>query len=147
STLEGNNWGQGVYIEGRPEPGPNAHNGASWDRVSPNFFKTIGQPVIRGRGITEHDTAASPLVAVVNQAFVKKFFPNEDPIGHHFGTSDQKYSGSYEIVRVVADAKYINPRSPCRPMFFLAVSQQNTAFNDPSEITGEVWWLCINSIT
>ena len=147
STLEGNNWGQGVYIEGRPEPGPNAHNGASWDRVSPNFFETIGQPVIRGRGITEHDTAASPLVAVVNQAFVKKFFPNEDPIGHHFGTSDQKYSGSYEIVGVVADAKYNNPRSPFRPMFFRPLSQQNTAFKDPAEITGEGWSLYINSIT
>jgi len=147
STLEGNNWGQGVYIEGRPEPGPNAHNGASWDRVSPNFFETIGQPVIRGRGITEHDTAASPLVAVVNQAFVKKFFPNEDPIGHHFGTSDQKYSGSYEIVGVVADAKYNNPRSPFRPMYFRPLSQQNTAFKDPAEITGEGWSLYINSIT
>ncbi|HEX6879035.1 MAG TPA: ABC transporter permease, partial [Terriglobales bacterium] len=79
STLEGNNWGEGVQVEGRPEPGPNERNGSSWDRVSPRFFETVGQPVIRGRGITDADTATSQMVAVVNQAFVKKFFPNEDP--------------------------------------------------------------------
>jgi len=147
STLEGNNWGEGVYIEGRPAPGPNAHNGSSWDRVSPRFFETVGQPVIRGRGFTDHDTATSPMVAVVNQAFVKKFFPSEDPIGHRFGTSDQKYSGSYEIVGVVADAKYNSPRGPFRTMFFRPLSQQNTAFKDPSDVTGERWSMYINSIT
>src|SRR5580698_4658895 len=80
STLEGNNWGEGIYVEGRPAPGPEAQNNSSWDRVSPHFFDTIGQPVIRGRGFTEQDTATSRMVAVVNQAFVKKFFPKEDPI-------------------------------------------------------------------
>jgi predicted permease len=75
SALEGNNWGEGVYVEGRPAPGPEEHNGSSWDRVSPHFFETIGQPVIRGRGFSEQDTATSRMVAVVNQAFVKKFFP------------------------------------------------------------------------
>ena len=55
------------------------------------------------------------MVAVVNQAFVKKFFPKEDPIGHHFGTFDQKYAGDYEIVGIVADAKYNNPRDQCAP--------------------------------
>ena len=79
SPLEGNNWGEGVYVEGRPAPRPEEHNGSSWDRVSPQFFQTIGQPVIRGRGFTDQDTATSAMVAVVNQAFVKKFFPKEDP--------------------------------------------------------------------
>ncbi|HET7212748.1 MAG TPA: ABC transporter permease, partial [Terriglobia bacterium] len=106
SALEGNNWGEGIYVEGRPAPGPEEHNGSSWDRVSPHFFETIGQPVIRGRGFSEQDTATSRMVAVVNQAFVKKFFPKEDPIGRHFGTFDQKYAGDYEIVGIVADATY-----------------------------------------
>jgi predicted permease len=147
STLEGNNWGEGVYIEGRPAPGPDAHNGSSWDRVSTRFFETVGQPVIRGRGFTEQDTATSPMVAVVNQRFVKKFFPNEDPIGHHFGTDDQKYAGSYEIVGVVADAKYTNPREEVRPMYFRPLTQQNTSLKEPSAITGETWSMFINSIT
>lgn len=130
SPLEGNNWGEGVYIAGRPAPGPNAHNGASWDRVSMHFFETVGQPVIRGRGFTEQDTATSPMVAVVNEAFVKKFFPNEDPIGHHFGTYDQKYAGNYEIVGVVANAKYNNPRDDFRAMYFRPLGQRDMTFTE-----------------
>ncbi len=147
STLEGNNWGEAVYVEGRPEPGPEAHNGSSWDRVSPHFFETIGQPVVRGRGFTEQDTATSRMVAVVNQAFVKKFFPNEDPMGRHFGTFYQKYAASYEIVGIVADAKYNNPRDPVRPMYFRPIAQLNMTFKERSSITAEAGSLFPNSIT
>jgi predicted permease len=147
STLEGNNWGEEVFVEGRPDPGPNAHNGSSWDRVSPKFFETVGQPVIRGRGFTDADTATSQSVAVVNQAWVKKFFPNkEDPIGRHFGVFEVKYSGSFEIVGVVADAKYTNPRQEVRPMYFRPLTQQLKA-ETPNERMAEGRSLFINSIT
>jgi predicted permease len=125
STLEGNNWGESIYVEGRPAPGPEENHNSSWDRVSPQFFQTIGQPIVRGRGFTDQDTATSQMVAVVNQAFVKKFFPKEDPIGHHFGVFDQKYAGNFEIVGIVADAKYSNPRDPYRPMYFRPMTQFN----------------------
>ncbi|MFZ0861312.1 MAG: ABC transporter permease [Candidatus Sulfotelmatobacter sp.] len=147
STLEGNNWGEEVYVEGRPAPGPEAHNGSSWDRVSPHFFETIGQPVLRGRGITEQDTATSRMIAVVNQAFVKKFFPSEDPIGRHFGTFDQKYSADYEIVGIVADAKYTDPREPVHPMYFRPMTQLNTTIKERTFITAETRSLFPNSVT
>jgi predicted permease len=147
STLEGNNWGEGIRIEGRPEPGPEANIGSSWDRVSPHFFETVGQPVIRGRGITEQDTATSRMVAVVNQTFVKKFFPKEDPIGHHFGTFNQKYAGDYEIVGVVADAKYNNPRDEYRPMYFRPITQLNKTIAEKSAITAESRSMFPNSVT
>ena len=86
--------------------------------------------MIRGRGFTEQDTATSRMVAVVNQAFVKKFFPKEDPIGRHFGTFDQKYAGDYEIVGIVADAKYNNPREEYRPMYFRPLTQYNRGFKE-----------------
>ena len=146
SPLEGNNWGEGVYIEGRPEPGPNAHNGSSWDRVSTHFFDTVGQPVIRGRDFTEQDTASSQMVAIVNQAFVKKFFPNEDPLGRHFGNNGQQFAGSYEIVGVVADAKYNNPRGAYRPFYYRPLTQRNTRFDKPADATGENWSMFIDSI-
>ena len=146
STLEGNNWGEQVFVEGRPDPGPNAHNGSSWDRVSPKFFETVGQPVIRGRGFTDADTATSQKVAVVNQAFVKKFFPKEDPIGRHFGIFELKFSGSFEIVGVVADAKYTNPRRDVRPMYFRPLDQQ-LVVTDPNEVMAEGRSLYINSVT
>ena len=147
SALEGNNWGEGVYVEGRPAPGPEEHNGSSWDRVSPHFFETVGQPVIRGRGLSEQDTTTSRMVAVVNQAFVKKFFPKEDPLGQHFGTFDQKYAGDYEIVGIVADAKYNNPREEYRPMYFRPLSQYNQSFKEAQMAIAEGRSLFPNSIT
>ena len=147
STLEGNNWGEGVVIEGRPAPGPEAHNGSSWDRVSPHFFETVGQAIVRGRGFTDQDTATSRMVSVVNQAFVKKFFPNEDPIGHHFGTNGPGSSSNYEIVGIVSDAKYNNPREPVRPMYFRPMTQLNTTLKERSAITGETRSIFPNSIT
>jgi macrolide transport system ATP-binding/permease protein len=124
TPLEGDNWGEGVFIQGRPEPGPNDSVGASWVRVSPEFFDIIGQHLQRGRGITIQDTATSLPVAVVNQAFVKKFFPKgEDPIGVHFGVSGVKSSSDFEIVGVVSDVKYNNVRRPVRAMYFRPLLQ------------------------
>jgi len=147
STLEGNNWGESVFVEGRPAPGPEDHNGSSWDRVSPQFFRTIGQPVIRGRGFTDQDTATSQMVAVVNQAFVKKFFPKEDPIGRHFGVFDQKYASNFEIVGVVADAKYTSPRDEVRTMYFRPMTQFNRNVTGANFFMAESRSVYPNSIT
>jgi predicted permease len=147
STLEGNNWGEAVYVDGRPAPGPNAHIGSSWDRVSPRFFETVGQPVIRGRGFTDSDTATSQKVAVVNQAFVRKFFPKEDPIGRHFGVFDQRYSASFEIVGIVADAKYTNPRDEVRTMYFRPLTQEMSGLTEANFLRAEGSSMYINSVT
>ena len=146
STLEGNNWSEGIRVEGRPEPGPNEHNGSSWDRVNPGFFATVGQPIIRGRGLTDADTASSQLVAVVNQAFVKKFFPKEDPIGRHFGVFSQKYAGAFEIVGIVANAKYNHPREEYRSMYFRPLTQK-LPVTEPNDVMAEGRSLYINSVT
>jgi len=146
STLEGNNWGECVRVEGRPEPGPNEHCGSSWDRINPKFFETVGQSVIRGRGFTEADTATSQLVAVVNQTFVNKFFPKEDPIGRHFGVFDHKYAGAFEIVGIVADAKYNSPRREFRPMYFRPLTQR-LVVDSANGMRAEGASLYINSIT
>jgi len=146
STLEDNNWGECVHVEGRPAPGPNDRCGSSWDRVNPKFFETIGQPVIRGRGFTDADTATSQMVAVVNEALVKKFFPQEDPVGRHFGIFDQKYAGAFEIVGIVADAKYNSPRRDFRPFYFRPLTQRLAA-TGANEKMAEESSLYINSIT
>jgi predicted permease len=147
STLEGNNWGEAVYVDGRPAPGPNDHIGSSWDRVSTHFFETVGQPMVRGRGFTDQDTATSQKVAVVNQAFAKKFFPKEDPIGRHFGVFDQKYSSAFEIVGIVADAKYNNPREEMRTMYFRPLTQVMTGLTEANPMQAEARSLYINSVT
>jgi ABC-type lipoprotein release transport system permease subunit len=82
----------------------------------------------------------------VNQAFVKRFFPKEDPIGKHFGTDGQQYADSFEIVGVVADAKYSDPRNPVRSMFFRPLAQQLTSYKDSGALSGETRSMFINSI-
>ncbi len=124
TPLEGNNWGEGVFIQGRPEPGVNDAIGASWLRVGPEYFDIVGHHVLRGRGITVHDTASSTPVVVVNQAFLKRFFPKgENPIGVHFGVSGIESSGDFEIVGVVSDVKYNDIRNPVRAMYFRPLLQ------------------------
>jgi macrolide transport system ATP-binding/permease protein len=124
TPLEGNNWGEGVFIQGRPEPRAGDNIGASWLRVGPEFFDIVGHHVLRGRGITPQDTATSTPVAVVNNAFVKKFFPKGgDPIGTHFGISGVESSADFEIVGVVSDVKYNNVRQPVRAMYFRPLLQ------------------------
>jgi predicted permease len=146
SPLDGNQWTDGVFIPGRPEPGPNDDNDALLNRVSPNFFAAVGQPVIRGRGLAQSDTPNSHLVAVVNQAFAKKFFPNEDPIGRHFGIYEKEDIGAYEIVGVVANAKYAHPREEATPMFFQPLSQWQHHLKDPIFVNLETQTHYISSI-
>lgn len=133
---EGDNWGEGVVIQGHPEPGIHDNINASWTRVGPELFTIIGAHMIAGRNINEHDTATSPLVAVVNQSFVKKFFHNgENPIGAHFGTGGVSSAGEIEIVGVVSDAKFQDPHGAVRAMYFRPLTQRAQLSDGPSEWT------------
>jgi predicted permease len=137
SPLEGNNWGDCVIRQGHPAPGPNEKCGATWDRVSTHFLDAIGVPILRGRGFTDQDTGTSQQVVVVNQTFVKRFFPNEDPIGKRFGIDLPQYSGSFEIEGVFADFKMNNPREPVRPVFLRPLAQRFNGFQEPGLSAGE----------
>ncbi|MGA7884387.1 MAG: ABC transporter permease [Acidobacteriaceae bacterium] len=124
SPMEGDNWGTGVYIEGKAPPPPGSDfNGASWVRVSPGYFENIGTKVMAGREFTEQDNATAPLVAVVNEIFAKRFFKNGDAVGQHFGMFDQKFAGTYTIVGITEDTQYWDPDSKLRPMFFVPGTQ------------------------
>jgi ABC-type antimicrobial peptide transport system permease subunit len=103
--------------------------------------------VVHGRGFTDQYTATSQKVAVVNQAFAKKFFPKEDPIGRHFGVFDQKYSSAFEIVGIVADAKYNSPRDEMRTMYFRPLTQEMAGLTDANAAQAEGRGMYINSVT
>jgi putative ABC transport system permease protein len=137
SPMEGNNWGETVYIEGQAPPPPDTdQNNASWVRVSDGYFDAIGTKIVQGRAITDQDTATSQRVAVVNQIFAKRFFKDESPIGKHFGDLDQKYSGLFEIVGVTEDTEYRQPTRQIPPMFFLP-ALQSVGYEDPRFVTFE----------
>jgi putative ABC transport system permease protein len=140
APMTGDSWNDGIRIQGRPEPGPKEDTGAGYVRVMPGFFEAIGARMMMGRPFTEDDTAATPNVAVVNEAFVRRFFKGQNPIGQHFGPNRLRYASTYEIVGVVKDIRYMtyDYKEPVGPMFW--VSETQTAkFDDPEWALGEKW--------
>jgi predicted permease len=140
APMTGDSWNDGVRIEGRPEPPAKENTSAGWARVMPRFFETIGAKIVLGRPITEDDTEATRKVAVINEAFAKRFFKGQNPIGQHFGPDKLKYSSKYEIVGVVRDMRYMtyDYKDPVGPMFWLPEAQ-TAQWDDPAYVSGEVW--------
>ena len=120
------NWGEMIYVEGHPAPKMDEESNSSWDRVSANYLQNWGIPVVRGRGFTAADNETSELVAVVNQAFVKRFFKaGENPVDQHFGLDMPENASIFRIVGVVGDAKFAGwgLYQPARPMFYVPLAQ------------------------
>jgi len=121
-----NNWGEGVLIAGKPLPQPGEQNGASWNRVSANYLQQLGVTLVRGRHFSAADNETSQNVAVVNEAFVKRFFkPEEDPLDQFFGLNLPENVNSFRIVGVIRDARFapFQLDQPARPMFFAPLAQ------------------------
>jgi predicted permease len=126
------NWGELVVRqgEGTPNVTDDSHI-ASWDHVGPGYLEAMGQTILRGRSITDQDTAATQKIAVVDEAFVRKFFKKgDDPIGTHFGITDVKNSGTYQIVGVVRTANYTDPSGKWRPPLFFVPLAQHVQYDD-----------------
>ncbi|HEX4537560.1 MAG TPA: ABC transporter permease [Candidatus Acidoferrum sp.] len=121
-----NNWGELVLVAGHPAPAPGEESGASWDRVSANYLQNLGVPILRGRYFTTADNETTAGVAIVNEAFVKRFFKNgENPMDQHFGIDVPEYVGTYRIIGIVRDAKFAGfaLSKPARPMFYVPLAQ------------------------
>jgi predicted permease len=120
------NWGELVLVSGKPLPKPGEQAGASWDRVSANYLQDLGVKLARGRHFTASDNETSELVAVVNEAFVKRFFkPEEDPLDRRFGLNMPENVNTFRIVGIVRDAKFAGFAldRPARPMFYVPLAQ------------------------
>ena len=140
APMTGDSWNNGIRVEGRPEPGAKDDMGSGWARVMPGFFDTLGTKMALGRPITEDDTATTRKVAVINEAFAKKFFKGQNPIGEHFGPDKIKYASTFEVVGVVKDLRYMtyDYKDPVRPMFWLPETQ-TVQYDDPAYKSGETW--------
>jgi len=140
APMTGDSWNNGVRVEGRPEPPPKEDTGAGFCRVMPGFFETIGAKIVLGRSITDEDTDATRKIAVVNEAFAKRFFKDQNPIGQHFGPDKIQYSAMFEIVGVVKDMRYMtyDYKDPIRPMYWLPEAQ-TVQYDDPAYKSGEIW--------
>jgi putative ABC transport system permease protein len=140
APMTGDSWNDGIRVAGRPEPGAKEDTGAGWARVMPGFFETLGTKMALGRPISEDDTATTRKVAVINEAFAKRFFKNQNPIGEHFGADKIKYASTFEIVGIVKDMRYMtyDYKDPIRPMFWLPETQ-TVQYDDPAYMSGEIW--------
>jgi putative ABC transport system permease protein len=123
--MSGSGWNNSVHSLGS-EP---ARNGVSWlNRVTPDFFKTMGTPLVAGRDFNDHDTLTSPGVAIVNESFVRQFLDNANPIGKRFQieTPPDEPKWVCEIIGLVRDSKYYNLREDFKPTAYFAASQEGS---------------------
>ena len=99
-----------LYIMGRPAPRPDDAPPVLRHYVGPDHFRVLGVPVLRGRAFTANDRAGSPRVAIISEAAVRRFWPNEDPIGKRVwfggGSNFDRPDSSAEIVGIVGDVAY-----------------------------------------
>ena len=125
ALLSGNVNGTGIFVQGRVyPPGRQLGDAYSINRlvIAPNFFDVMGIPVVVGRGFADRDNETAPKVVIINQAAVRKYFANENPVGQHFGQSPETTS-QLEIVGVVRDAKYDSVRDAAPPTMYVPYVQ------------------------
>ena len=114
-SLGNSNWGNDVSVEGFPT-GPDIDNNSRFNEVGPGYFRAMGIPLMAGREFTTSDILASPKVAIVNEAFAKKFNLGRNAVGKRMGESDSKLDT--EIVGVVRNAKYTQVKGEIPPLYF-----------------------------
>ena len=121
------NWGELIMVAGHPPGKLNSEAGASWDRVGANYMQHLGVSLLRGRFFDTSDNENTAPVAVVNEAFVKRFFKtDENPLDQHFGLDVPELAGTFRIVGIVRDAKFAGFAlgQPARPMFYVPAAQK-----------------------
>jgi putative ABC transport system permease protein len=124
--VSGSGWNNNIIVDGKKQK-----EHPNFNSVSADYFKAMGTPVLLGRPFDDRrDTAGSQKVAIVNEAFVRKFFPNGRPIGQAFQIEEPPGAPRplYEIVGVVKDTKYTDLREPFGPIGYFPASQ-----GDPKE--------------
>ena len=121
ALMAGNNWGDDVSVQGF-QRGPDTDANSSYNEIGPDYFKTLGATMVAGREFTEADTRGAPRVAIVNEAFTRKFGLGNDAVGKYM-SNDHRDSLNVQIVGVVKDLKYSDVKDPVPPVFFIPIRQ------------------------
>lgn len=125
-VLSGSNWGTDVSVEGW-ESGPDIDSNARLNAVGPGFFSTLGMPLLAGREFSLADAMGAPKVAVVNEAFTRKFNLNgREAVGKWMSThGGGSVDLDIQIVGVVQDARYASVKQDVPPLFFTPYKQND----------------------
>jgi putative ABC transport system permease protein len=142
--FSGNGGMVGYAVEGKPVPDPAQMPQARFHLVTPDYFKTMRIPLLKGRDFTDRDDLQTPLVSVINETFAKRAWPGEDPIGKQFTTPQT--TGPITVIGIVGDTKHYTATEPAIPQLYAAHYQVPLIFSSlvarvsgpPMSITNDV---------
>jgi predicted permease len=117
-------WEKPIWVQGRPADDDQV---AAFNVAAPGFFAAAGLRLVAGRDFSPQDRPGTPAVAVVNEAFVRRYCPGGRPEGCRFGDRGPSSSAAYEVIGVVNDAKYGTLREGGDPMIYCALLQEDFA--------------------
>ncbi len=124
--------GLGFVIQGRPLTNGPVHGGAAWNYVTARFFDVFKIAIVRGRAFTEHDTAATPPVVVINEALARRFFKDSNPLGQHLiigvGMGPDFVQAPREIIGVSEDSRDGGLNRDPFPATFIPIAQVPDAY-------------------
>ena len=116
-VLAGSSWGRSVRVEGFVS-GPDVDAGSRYNEIGPNYFSTLGRALLAGREFSASDVAGAPKVAIVNEAFTRKFgLDSRDAVGRFMGSGAGDELDT-QIVGVVQDARYADVKQEVPPVYF-----------------------------
>jgi predicted permease len=116
--------GASFWVDRKPWPAPGNEPIVNVGTVSPDFFKTLGVRLVKGRDFTEHDDSTSARKVIVNEALVQRLLPGEDPIGRHLLQGNPTNADEFEIIGVVSDVRDAGLDAPPTPAVY-------TSYGDP----------------
>ena len=122
AVLGGDSWGSRVMVEGF-EAGPDTNRITRFNQVGTDYFRTLGIPVLAGRTFTDSDVLQAPRVAVVNEAFARKFNLGRDAMGRRLGRGGLDVELDTEIVGLVGDTRYSHVKTPAPPILYVSYRQ------------------------
>ncbi|HXT85662.1 MAG TPA: ABC transporter permease [Verrucomicrobiae bacterium] len=127
--LSGSNAGRGFTIEGRPNPGLNNRAGGNYSVACPNFFRTMGIPLVEGREFTDADTVNSAGVIVINQAMEHRYWPKGGALGAHIKLGEFNDDAPWlTVVGIVANFRHDGLDTQPRPHFYRPFTQAGWPF-------------------
>jgi predicted permease len=119
-------WNTTIHVAGHPEIPENQLHGEE-NHVGPNYFHTMGIPILEGRDFDERDLPTSQPAAILNKTFARQLFGAESPIGHRIGYQPAPHDANYLIVGVAGDARVDDLRFPPPPVAYFAIRQRAQA--------------------
>ena len=139
----------GFTVVGRPAPPPAERPAIIHHSVTPEYFRALGIPLVRGRLFTDQDTRKSPGVILLSQSLVRRYFPSEDPIGLHLHIGmnvDDDEPGEFEVIGIVGDVHHSRLDREPPPAMFVPYTQQTWPFmtfvvrtaRDPLALVGDI---------